>query len=200
MTLDASDDADGYRRANHAILDQAQALAGRAFKGLSGIRDAFIFPLSPPPIPELGQASGFTFRLQDRAGHGHAALVAARNQLLGLAAQSKVITGVRPDGLEDAAQLQLDIDRDKAASLGVGFDAINATISTALGSAYVNDFPNAGRLQRVVVQADAPARVVVGVDVQLGLAQRLRPVVEAVAQGRWDSPLPPSTPDKPSAS
>ena len=137
----------------------AQALAGRAFRGLAGIRDAFIFPLSPPPIPELGQASGFTFRLQDRAGHGHAALVAARNQLLGLAAQSKIITGVRPDGLEDAAQLQLDIDRDKAASLGVSFDAINATISTALGSSYVNDFPNSGRLQRVVVQADAPARM-----------------------------------------
>jgi multidrug efflux pump len=85
--------------------------------------------------------------------------VAARNQLLGLAAQSKVVTGVRPDGLEDASQLQLDIDRDKANVLGVGFDAVNAAISTALGSVYVNDFPNAGRLQRVVVQADAPARM-----------------------------------------
>lgn len=137
----------------------AQALARRAFGGLAGIRDAIIFPLSPPPIPELGQASGFTFRLQDRAGHGHEALMAARNQLLGLAAQSQVVAGVRPDGLEDAAQLQVDIDREKAASLGVGFDAINAAISTALGSAYVNDFPNAGRLQRVIVQADAPTRM-----------------------------------------
>ena len=137
----------------------AQALARRAFGGLAGIRDAIIFPLSPPPIPELGQASGFTLRLQDRGGNGRAALVAARNQLLGLAAQSKVVSGVRPDGLEDAAQLQLDIDRDKAASLGVPFDAINATISTALGSSYVNDFPNAGRLQRVIVQADAPSRM-----------------------------------------
>jgi multidrug efflux pump len=137
----------------------AQALSGRAFGALSGIRDAFIFPLSPPPIPELGTASGFSFRLQDRAGHGHDALVAARNQLLGLAAQSKVLSGVRPDGLEDASQLQLEIDRDKAASMGVGFDAINAAISTSLGSAYVNDFPNAGRLQRVIVQADAPARM-----------------------------------------
>lgn len=137
----------------------AQALAGRAFGALSGIRDAFIFPLSPPPIPELGVASGFTFRLQDRGGNGHEALVAARNQLLGLAAQSKVLTQVRPDGLEDAPQLQLDIDRDKAQALGVGFDAINATLGTALGSSYVNDFPNRGRLQRVVVQADAPARM-----------------------------------------
>jgi multidrug efflux pump len=107
----------------------------------------------------LGNASGFNFRLQDRAGLGHDALLAARNQLLGMAAKSTVITQVRPDGLEDAPQLQLDIDRDKAQALGVGFDAINAVISTSLGSAYINDFPNAGRLQRVVVQADAPARM-----------------------------------------
>ncbi len=139
--------------------NSAQALAGRAFGALMGVRDAFIFPLSPPPIPELGQASGFTFRLQDRAGLGHDALVAARNQLLGLAGKSQVLTQVRPDGLEDAPQLQIDLDRDKAAALGVGFDAISATIGTALGSSYVNDFPNAGRLQRVVVQADAPARM-----------------------------------------
>jgi multidrug efflux pump len=137
----------------------AQALAGRAFGALMGIRDAFIFPLSPPPIPELGASSGFAFRLQDRAGLGHEALLAARNQLLGMAGKSKVLTQVRPDGLEDAPQLQLDIDRDQASALGVSFDAINATISTALGSAYANDFPNAGRLQRVVVQADAPARM-----------------------------------------
>ncbi|HSN79451.1 MAG TPA: efflux RND transporter permease subunit, partial [Rhodoferax sp.] len=137
----------------------AQALAGRAFGALSGIRDAFIFPLSPPPIPELGASSGFSFRLQDRAGLGHEALLGARNQLLGMASKSKVLTQVRPDGLEDAPQLQLDIDRDKASALGVGFDVINATISTALGSSYANDFPNAGRLQRVIVQADAPARM-----------------------------------------
>ena len=139
--------------------NSAQAVAGRAFGALMGVRDAFIFPLSPPPIPELGQASGFNFRLQDRAGLGHEALVAARNQLLGLTRQSKILTQVRPDGLEDAPQLQVDIDRDKAAALGVSFDAINATIGTALGSAYVNDYPARGRLQRVVVQADAKARM-----------------------------------------
>ncbi len=137
----------------------AQALAGRAFGALMGVRDAFIFPLSPPPIPELGQASGFDMRLQDRGGHGHEALVAARNQLLGMASQSKLLTQVRPDGLEDASQLQLEIDRDKAAALGVSFDAINASLSTALGSSYVNDFPARGRMQRVVVQADARARM-----------------------------------------
>jgi multidrug efflux pump len=137
----------------------AQALAGRGFGALMGVRDAFIFALSPPPIQELGNATGFTFRLQDRGSNGHAALLAARNQLLGMAAQSKVLAGVRPDGLEDAPQLQMDIDRDKANALGVTFDAINAALSAALGSSYVNDFPNAGRLQRVVVQADAPARM-----------------------------------------
>lgn len=137
----------------------AGAVAGRAFGALMGVRDAFIFPLSPPPIPELGTASGFSFRLQDRGGNGHDALVAARNQLVGLAAQSKVITQVRPEGLEDAPQLQLDIDRDKAQALGVPFEAINTALSTAMGSSYINDFPNRGRLQRVVVQADAPTRM-----------------------------------------
>ena len=138
---------------------KADALARRAFGALSGIRDAFVFPLSPPPIPELGSASGFTFRLQDRSGAGGKALLAARNQLLGMAGKNPVLAQVRPDGLEDAPQLQLDIDRDKANALGVSFDAINSALSTSLGSSYVNDFPNQGRLQRVVVQADAPARM-----------------------------------------
>ena len=137
----------------------ADAIAGRAMGALSGVRDAFIFALSPPPIPELGVSSGFTFRLQDRGSNGHDALVAARNQMLGMASKSKVLAGVRPDGLEDAPQLQVDIDRDKASAQGVGFAAINNAISTALGSAYINDFPNAGRLQRVVVQAEAEARM-----------------------------------------
>ncbi|NUN62091.1 MAG: efflux RND transporter permease subunit [Burkholderiaceae bacterium] len=137
----------------------AEAIAGRAMGALSGVRDAFIFALSPPAIPELGVSSGFTFRLQDRGGNGHDALVAARNQMLGMARQSKILAGVRPDGLEDAPQLQVDIDRDKASAQGVSFAAINSAISTALGSAYINDFPNAGRLQRVVVQAEAGARM-----------------------------------------
>jgi multidrug efflux pump len=137
----------------------AQALAGRAFGALMGVRDAFIFALSPPPIPELGTATGFNFRLQDRGGLGHDALLAARNQLLGMAGQSKVLQGVRPDGLEDAPQLQLNIDRERAAAMGVGFDAIGIVLSTALGSAYINDFPSAGRLQRVIVQAEARTRM-----------------------------------------
>ena len=141
------------------ISQQADALAKRAFGAFSGIRDATVFALSPPPIPELGSASGFTFRLQDRSGAGSEALLAARNQMLGMAGKNPVLAQVRPDGLEDAPQLQLDIDRDKANALGVSFDAINTALSTSLGSSYVNDFPNQGRLQRVVVQADAPARM-----------------------------------------
>ncbi|MCD2515720.1 efflux RND transporter permease subunit [Massilia sp. G4R7] len=137
----------------------AGAVANRIIGGLSGVRDAFIFALSPPPIPELGRGTGFSFRLQDRGGNGHNALLAARNQLLGMAAQSQILAGVRPEGLEDAPQVSLDIDRDKAQALGVTFDAINTAISTSLGSSYVNDFPNAGRLQRVVVQADAKDRM-----------------------------------------
>jgi multidrug efflux pump len=137
----------------------AQSVAARTTGALFSVRDAFIFAVSPPPIPELGRGTGFSFRLQDRGGNGHDALLAARNQLIGLASKSPVLVGVRPEGLEDAPQLQLDIDRDKANALGVTFDAINTAISTTLGSAYINDFPNAGRLQRVVVQADAPSRM-----------------------------------------
>ena len=109
--------------------------------------------------------------------------------MLDLAAKSPVLTQVRPDGLEDAPQLQLDIDRDKAQALGVGFDAINTVISTALGSAYVNDFPNAGRMQRVVVQADAPARMQPEdlLALNVGNAQG-RPVpLSAFAATRWVS-------------
>lgn len=165
----------------------AEAVAGRTMGAMQGVRDAFIFALSPPPIPELGSSNGFAFRLQDRGGNGHEALVAARNQLLGMAAQSKLLAGVRPEGLEDAPQLQLDIDRDKAAALGVSFDAINTAISTALGSAYVNDFPNAGRLQRVIVQADARARMQPDDLLKLNaLNTRGEPVpLSAFASTRW---------------
>ncbi len=140
--------------------DQAvTSIVGRAFGALSQIKDAIIFPVNPPPIPELGNATGFTFRLQDRAGLGHDALLAARNQLLGMAGKSPVLAGVRPEGLEDTPQLQLNVDRDKANALGVSFADINATLSSAFGSSYINDFPNAGRLQRVIVQADAADRL-----------------------------------------
>ncbi len=137
----------------------AAAIAGKAFGAFMQIRDAIVFPLSPPPIPELGNATGFTFRLQDRGALGHEALLAARNQLLGMAGQSALLAGVRPEGLEDAPELQVEIDRDKANALGVPFADINSMLSTALGSSYINDFQSQGRQQRVIVQADAPQRL-----------------------------------------
>ncbi|KQS87999.1 MULTISPECIES: efflux RND transporter permease subunit [unclassified Rhizobium] len=139
--------------------DVASVIAGRASGAMSQIKDAISFALSPPPIQGLGTSNGFEFRLQDRGGQGSAALAAARDQLLGLAAQSQVISGVRVDGLPDAAQVNLIIDREKANTFGVAFADINSTISTNLGSSYVNDFPNAGRLQRVTVQADENRRM-----------------------------------------
>jgi multidrug efflux pump len=139
--------------------ESVNSLIGRAFGVLSQIKDAIVFPVNPPPIRELGNATGFTFRLQDRGGLGHAALLQARNQLLGMAAQDPVLKGVRPEGLEDTPQLQLDVDRDKAQALGVSFAEINTTLSNAFGSSYVNDFPNAGRMQRVILQADTADRL-----------------------------------------
>ncbi|OJF94970.1 efflux RND transporter permease subunit [Pararhizobium antarcticum] len=140
----------------------ASAIAGRASGAMSQIKDAIAFALSPPPIQGLGTTNGFAFRLQDRGGQGSVALAAARDQLLGLTAQSAVVTGVRVDGLPDGAQVNLLIDREKANTFGVTFADINATISTNMGSSYVNDFPNAGRLQRVTVQADDTKRMQTG--------------------------------------
>jgi multidrug efflux pump len=107
----------------------------------------------PPPIPELGTATGFNFRLQNRGSLDYEQFLEARNQLLGMAGQSSVLAGVRPEGMGDAPQMELVIDRKKASALGVSFADINSALSTAMGSAYVNDFPNHGRQQRVIVQA-----------------------------------------------
>ncbi|OCP20813.1 MULTISPECIES: efflux RND transporter permease subunit [unclassified Ensifer] len=137
----------------------AQSIAMRATMAMSQIKDAISFALSPPAIQGLGTTGGFSFRLQDRGGLGEAALSQARDQLLGLAAESKIVTGVRFEGMPDAAQVSVTIDREKANTFGVTFADINSTISTNLGSSYVNDFPNAGRMQRVTVQADEGQRM-----------------------------------------
>ncbi|RTL37788.1 MAG: efflux RND transporter permease subunit [Burkholderiales bacterium] len=172
----------------HGAEHSAQALVARSFPALGKIRDAVIFPTSPPPIRDLGRANGFAFRLQDRSGtHTRAELLAARNQLLAAAGKSPLLNAVRPDGLEDAAQLQLDIDRDRAQALGVNIGAVNAVLGTSLGSSYVNDFPNAGRLQRVIVQADAPARMQPDDLLQLHVLNSAgQPVpLSAFATSRW---------------
>jgi multidrug efflux pump len=139
--------------------DLAAAIAARVNSKMFGIKDAMAFALSPPPIQGLGNSSGFTFRLQDRSGLGQTALAAARDQIMAAAAKSPVLAGLRVEGLSDAAQVNLVIDREKANTFGVAFADINATISANLGSSYVNDFPNAGRMQRVTVQADEGQRM-----------------------------------------
>lgn len=138
--------------------ETAQALVGRAFGALSFIKDAIIFPLNPPAISELGNSSGFDFRLQDRTGQGHAKLMEARNMMLGMAAKEPALAGVRPEGQEDAPQLQIDIDREKARTLGVSVANINATLAIAFGSSYVNDFIYEGRVRKVIAQAEGNDR------------------------------------------
>ncbi len=138
--------------------ETAQALVGRAFGALSFIKDAIIFPLNPPAISELGNSSGFDFRLQDRSGQGHAKLMEARNMMLGMAAKNPVLVGVRPEGQEDAPQLQIDIDREKAKAHGVTVASINSTLSITFGSNYVNDFIYEGRVRKVIVQAEGADR------------------------------------------
>lgn len=139
--------------------DAANAIALRGTIALSRLRDAIVFGLSPPPIQGLGNSNGFSFRLQARGGQTQQQLAAARDQLIGAAMRSPILAQVFVEGLPDAAQVSLIVDREKANTFGVTFADINATISTHLGSAYVNDFPNAGRLQRVLVQGDAASRM-----------------------------------------
>ncbi|NJD32159.1 MAG: efflux RND transporter permease subunit [Gammaproteobacteria bacterium] len=137
-----------------------QAVAGRAMGALMQIKDAMAFAFAPPPLPELGSTQGLSFYLTDQAGLGRDALVAARNQFLGAAAQSKLLAGVRPNGLEDAPQLRIDIDPGKAAALGLLASDINSTLATAWGGQYIDDFIDRGRVKRVYVQSDAPFRMV----------------------------------------
>ncbi|MBP7274738.1 MAG: efflux RND transporter permease subunit [Kiritimatiellae bacterium] len=137
---------------------RAPAVAARAMARFGRQRDAMIFTTPPPPIPELGVASGFDFQLVDRGGHGHEALMAARNQLLGMAAQDTRLMGLRPNGLEDSPQYRVDVDWEKAGALGVPIGSVFNTISAAFGSAYVNDFVQGGRIKRVFLQADAEYR------------------------------------------
>ncbi len=138
---------------------RVQAVVGRAMASFSQIREAMVFAFAPPAVSELGNASGFTVQLQDRTGQGHEALMAARNQFLGLAAQHPALVGVRPNGLEDTPQYEINVDTERAGALGLTVADINDTLSSAWGSAYVNDFIDRGRVKRVFMQADAPFRM-----------------------------------------
>ena len=137
----------------------AMPITGRAMAALGGIKDAFIFAFPPPAMPELGIGSGYTFFLKDTSGAGHQALLEARNQLLGMAGQSKLLANVRPNGQEDTPQLRIDIDVGKASALGLSLEAVNTTLAAAWGSSYIDDFIDRGRVKRVYVQSDAPFRM-----------------------------------------
>jgi hydrophobe/amphiphile efflux-1 (HAE1) family protein len=138
---------------------RAKAIGGRAMAALSRIRKAIVFVFPPPPIVELGNARGFDLQLLDRGGLGHEALMMARNQLLGMAAQDRRLTAVRPNGMEDVPEYRIEVDWEKAGALGIPISSIHNNISATFGSAYVNNFIQGGRVKRVFVQADAPHRM-----------------------------------------
>jgi HAE1 family hydrophobic/amphiphilic exporter-1 len=135
------------------------AVAARAMGEFSKIRNAMVYAFAPPAVVELGTSKGFDFQLLDRGGLGHAELMAARNQLLGMAGKDPVLTKVRPSGLEDVPEYRIDVDWEKAGALGIPITSIHNTISAAFGSAYINDFIQGGRVKRVYAQADAPYRM-----------------------------------------
>ncbi len=138
---------------------KAAAIAGRAMKAFSQFRDGLAFAFSPPAVLELGVANGFDFQLQDRGGLGHDKLMAARNQLLGMAKKNPKLIAVRPNGQDDAPQFKLDIDDVRAGALGVSLADVNNVLATAWGSSYVNDFIQNGRVKKVYLQADAKYRM-----------------------------------------
>ena len=166
---------------------RVKAIAGRAMAELSKIRNAMVFSFPPPSVIELGNAKGFDFQLQDRGGLGHEALMAARNQLLGMAAKDPRLTAVRPNGMNDVPEYRIEVDWEKAGALGVPITSIHNTISAAFGSAYVNDFIQGGRVKRVYVQADAPYRMApedLGKLYVRNTAGKMGPY-SSFASGRW---------------
>ncbi|SDA42408.1 MULTISPECIES: efflux RND transporter permease subunit [unclassified Janthinobacterium] len=141
------------------VAQKAPAVAGRAMGKLLQIKDAMVFTFAPPAVLELGNATGFDMQLQDIGGVGHDALMAARNQLLGMASQNPVMVGVRPNGQEDTPQYKIDIDQQKATALGLQIAEINRVLSVGWGSSYVNDFLDRGRVKKVFIQGDASSRM-----------------------------------------
>ena len=138
---------------------KAQAVAGRAMAAFSQIRDAMVFAVIPPAVPELGTSSGFDFQLQDISGVGHDTLMQARNMMLGMASKDPNLVGVRPNGQDDTPQLKIEVDQAKAGAMGLTTADINSALSSAWGGTYVNDFIDRGRVKKVYMQADAPYRM-----------------------------------------
>jgi multidrug efflux pump len=167
--------------------NRVQAIAARAMARFHQIKDAQVFAFAPPAVLELGNATGFDFELTDTANNGHAALIAARNQLLGMAAKDPRLVAVRPNGIDDEPQYHIDIDREKASALGLTLADINATLSAAWGTSYIDDFLDRGRVKRVYMQGSPESRMLPD-DLSIwyvrnGLGQMVP--FSAFAQGNW---------------
>ncbi|VFS78807.1 Acriflavine resistance protein B [Raoultella planticola] len=168
------------------------AIIERATKAFNSINEARVFATNPPAISGLGSSAGFDMELEDHAGNGHAALMAARDTLLDLAAKDDRLTRVRHNGLDDSPQLQIDIDQRKAQALGVSIDDINNTLQTAWGSSYVNDFMDRGRVKKVYVQSAAPYRMLPD-DINLWYVRNSSGTMvpfSAFATSRWQTGSP----------
>ncbi|MET3132904.1 multidrug efflux pump [Oxalobacteraceae bacterium GrIS 1.11] len=138
---------------------RAPAIVGKAMGAFSHIKDAMVFAFAPPAVLELGNASGFDLQLQDQGGVGHAALMAARNQLLGMASKNPLLVGVRPNGQDDTPEYKITVDQQKASALGLSLNDVNKVLSTGWGSSYVNDFIDRGRVKKVYMQGEADSRM-----------------------------------------
>ena len=168
------------------------AVAGRAMGAFAAHRNAIFFAFPPPPVSELGNATGVDFQLVDRGGLGHDALMDARNQFLEMAAEDPRLAHTRPNGLEDVSEYRVDVDWDAAGAQGLSIDSIHTTLSAAFGSAYVNNFIKDGRVKRVYVQADAPYRMLPKDLEKLYVRNNTGKMVpySAFATGRWSSNSP----------
>ncbi len=166
---------------------EVNAIIGRSMGFFSRIREAMVFAFNLPAIPGLGTATGFDLFLKDRTGQGHEKLIEARNMVLGMASQNPGLAMVRPNGMEDASQYDLDLDYEKAMALGLNLDHINHTLAIAWGSDYVNDFLNKGKIKRVYIQADADYRMNPE-DMNLWYLRNNRGEMvslSTIAKGRW---------------
>ena len=166
---------------------RVKGILGKAMPFLARIREATVYAFPPPAVTELGTAKGFDFMLQDRGGLGHEKLMDARLQLMVQAMRDPRLTSVRPNGMPDQAEHKVDIDWEKAGTLGVSVPAVQRSISVAFGSAYVNDFIQGGRVHRVYVQADAPYRMLPEDLKNLYVRNTVGGMVpvSALASGRW---------------
>jgi len=171
---------------------KVKAIAGRAMGAFAKIRNAMVFAFPPPAVVEMGNARGVDFQLLDRGGLGHAELMSARNQILGMAAKDPVLSKVRPNALDDVPEYRIDVDWEKAGALGTPLASIQNTISASFGSAYVNDFIQGGRVKRVYVQADAPYRMLPDDLEKLHVRNTAGKMVpfSAFATGHWTSGSP----------